>query len=199
MWALQITAGRGPVEARAFVARLASALRPLLAQRDVEITAEAQHGPPAAPWSVTLMLAGADRPPLADLLGTHCEIRRSPSRGRRARKRWFAGVSLHPIPHADRPLRPDDVRYQTCRARGPGGQHVNRRATAVRATHGPSGVSARADRARSQAANRTAALAQVVAALHAHARADADRAQRTRRRAHDQLERGRPVRTWRLP
>ncbi|MCA9547884.1 MAG: peptide chain release factor-like protein, partial [Myxococcales bacterium] len=126
MWGLQISAGRGPVEVRRFVARLAAALTAELGGRGVRVTRETRQGPAETPGSVTLWLAGPDRPVVADLLGTHCEVRRSAARGRQGRKRWFAGVSLHwmPAPVAALDLR--EVTFQVSRARGPGGQHVNK-------------------------------------------------------------------------
>ncbi len=53
-------------------------------------------------------------------------------------------------------------------ASGPGGQHVNRTATAIRATHGPTGLSVAISNHRSQQANRKAALAILSAKVSSH-------------------------------
>ncbi len=195
-WRLQITAGRGPIEVRWFVARLAPALCAELAARGVVVDDLLWTGDPRAPASAELLLPGAARPPVDDLLGTHCEVRPSPRRGQRSRKRWFAGVSLHALPAAPPPLDPQTVRFSTCRAGGPGGQHVNTSDSAVRATHVPSGLSVRAEGERSQHANKRAALARLAGLLAARAEADQASAQARRRALHDRVERGRPVRQW---
>lgn len=196
MWGLQVSAGRGPVEVRRFVGRLGPALAAELAERGLRVISEACQGPVEAPWSVTLWLAGPDRPAVDDLLGTHCEVRRSAERGRRARKRWYAGVSLHRQPSAGPALDLGEITCRVSRARGPGGQNVNKRATAVRITHGPTGLSVRAEGERSQAANRAKALARLAALVAADEAARAARAGARRRAAHDRIERGRPVRIW---
>ena len=51
-------------------------------------------------------------------------------------------------------FRDADVRYQTLRASGPGGQHVNKTDRAVRATHMPTGLSTLSHDQRSQFANK---------------------------------------------
>ena len=56
-------------------------------------------------------------------------------------------------------------RFDRFRVSGPGGQHRNRRDTAVRLVHTPSGVSAQASERRSQAQNRQTALARLRRAI----------------------------------
>ena len=56
-------------------------------------------------------------------------------------------------------------RFDRFRVSGPGGQHRNRRDTAVRLVHSPSGVSAQASERRSQAQNRQTALARLRRAI----------------------------------
>ena len=53
---------------------------------------------------------------------------------------------------------PDEIRVETFKASGPGGQHRNKRETAVRVRHLPSGISALAAEHRSQARNKVLAL-----------------------------------------
>jgi putative peptide chain release factor H len=198
-WILQISAGTGPREVRAFVAALAPALAGLVRGRGLEVEALTREGEADAPRSVSLVLAGEGvEGQVADLLGTHALVARSADRSRRSRKRWFAGVSLHPAPGGPAAaLDPAEVAISACRAGGPGGQHVNTTASAVRATHLPTGISVRVESQRSQASNRRAALEHLARALvrrEEERRADLRRA---RRSAHYRLERGRPVETWR--
>lgn len=197
-----MSAGTGPAEVRGFVAHLAARLEDTCLRRGLRVTETVTVGDEHAPRSVTIHVAGRAPELLADLLGTHALVARSPERGRRARKRWFAGVSVHPDaagePGAHAALDPADVAVTAARAGGPGGQHVNRTSSAVRAAHRPTGISVRVTEERSQHANRRRALARLAAILAARARDDRDRRHAAQRKAHYHFPRGNPVRTWRL-
>lgn len=201
-WIVQVSAGMGPVEVRAFVARLAARLEDECAARGLRVTEVVTVGEPEAPGSVAIHVLGRASEALADLAGTHALVARSPGRGRRARKRWFAGVSVHPAPRVDdaggAALDLADIDITAARAGGPGGQHVNRTASAVRAVHRPTGIAVRVAEERSQHANRKRALARLAAILAARALAHEDRRRAVRRGAHYAFTRGNPVRTWRL-
>jgi peptide chain release factor 2/peptide chain release factor len=193
-WHLQISAGVGPVEVRRFVARLAADLAGELTARGLAVAAIAWRGDEDAPRSAVLVVEHDGPPPVGDLLGTHACV--SPDRGRRARKRWFAGVTLHAPVGVGAPLVVEDVEITACRAGGPGGQNVNKRSTAVLARHRPSGFAVRAEGERSQHQNRAAALARLRALLAAQSAGERAAAAAGERLAHYRLVRGAPVRTW---
>jgi peptide chain release factor 2/peptide chain release factor len=201
---LLITSGVGPAEARRFVAQLAVRLERLAEARGLEIREVIASGGDAdLPRSITLRVRGDVPAQLAGEHGTHVLVQRSATRGRSARKRWFAAVSFHAAPagepHADLTTLPrDSLVITACRAGGPGGQHVNKVSSAVRVHHLPSGIAIRSAGARSQKANLDQALRRLVVLLRDRALAGRAAAGATRRSAHYQLERGRAVRSYLL-
>jgi len=199
---LLITSGVGPAEARQFVVQLAIRLEQLAEQRGLEVCEVVSSGEAGSPRSITLRLRGEVRAQLTDELGTHVLIQRSAARGRAARKRWFAAISLHPVVDdsaADVAAIPRDALVITaCRAGGPGGQHVNKVSSAVRVHHLPTGIAMRSAAARSQHANLEQALRRLAALLQARAEASQAAGRARRRHVHYQLERGRAVRAYQL-
>lgn len=93
--------------------------------------------------------------------GVHRLVRISPFNAKKLRHTSFSLVEVVPkfkdIGDIEIPL--DDIEVQFTRASGPGGQNVNKRETAVRVTHTPSGISVYVDSQRSQAQNKEKALA----------------------------------------
>ncbi|MEM7156876.1 MAG: peptide chain release factor-like protein [Myxococcota bacterium] len=195
---IRISAGRGPTEARRFVAMLTDALCERLERHDVTVLGREHHGDRTAPGRVRVQL---DRDParcMPELLGTHLLL--AELRGPRARRRWFAAVepgdeqSAAPVVLGRSEL---DIRF--VRSRGPGGQNVNKRATAVQITHRPTSLSVFCDAHRSQARNRAQALANLRRSVTEHLHDNARQQQRTETwQAQRALLRSEPVMQWRL-
>ena len=77
-------------------------------------------------------------------------------------------VTVAVLPEAeevDIEIKPEDLKFDVFRASGAGGQHVNTSSTAVRVTHIPSGIQAKAQEERSQHRNKALALARLMLAL----------------------------------
>ena len=74
-------------------------------------------------------------------------------------------------------ISPENLEERFCRAGGPGGQHVNKTATAVQLRDPESGIAVRADGERSQLRNRIVARELLIARIEA-ARAEAEAARR---------------------
>ena len=92
--------------------------------------------------------------------------------------------------------REEDVRYQTLRASGPGGQHVNKTDSAVRATHGPTGLATLSQDQRSQFANKKIARLKLAMLLEERRREGAAGGKRALWGQNRELERGNAVRSY---
>jgi peptide chain release factor 2 len=92
--------------------------------------------------------------------GVHRLVRISPFNANSKRQTSFSMVEVIPVlDQSDMvEIKPEDLDIQFSRSGGAGGQNVNKRDTAVRITHIPTGISAHATSERSQEANRQKAL-----------------------------------------
>ena len=91
--------------------------------------------------------------------GVHRLVRISPFSAKKLRHTSFAMVEFLPeIIAAEFKLNPSELRFETFRSSGPGGQNVNKLETAVRVIHVPTGTSVAVQSERSQAQNKEKAL-----------------------------------------
>lgn len=194
---LQLSAAQGPDECALAVAKALQRLQSEAETLEVETRViEEEAGPRRGTLlSVLLALEGEAAAALAeDWSGTLQWVCASPYRPNHGRKNWYFGGARFSAPPASLE---GEVRFETLRSSGPGGQHVNTTESAVRATHTATGLSVKVQSERSQHANKRLALLLITHKLEERADQADSELRAERRLVHHQLQRGNPRRVFR--
>lgn len=195
---IQITAGRGPEECCFVVAQI---LKKMLKECKAEgCYCEVLHREKSDIngnlRSASLCIETKKNASiLRDWVGTIQWTGPSPFRKNHKRKNWFVGV-FELTPDVLHNFFWKDVTYDVFRSSGPGGQHVNKTSSAVRAIHRPSGISVTAQDTRSQLQNKKLANDRL---LRAWQEAEMQRVKLLNANAwsnHLDLQRGNPVKVF---
>lgn len=195
---IQITSGRGPVECCWVVAQVlkqfledikAAKIKYTLLHRALGI----ENG---TLQSATVQLQGKELESfLEGWLGTIQWIGESSFRKLHKRRNWFIGI-YEIIETEQTTLKEADIKFQAIRSSGPGGQHVNKVSSAIRATHTKTGMQVLVMDSRSQHQNKKIALNRLQEKVVEYNTEQLKASVQNQWKNHLNLERGNPIRIF---
>ncbi len=195
---IQFTAGNGPIECTWVVAKTFKIFLKELEQFGLQhLVLNTQSGDLNGTLKSTLVEVKGDD--VEDFIkhwkGTIKWVGTSTYRPNHKRKNWFIGV--HEIPKNQvLQFKPSEFQYSAFRSSGPGGQHVNKVSSAIRAVYLPTKTSVVVMESRSQHQNKKIARIRLIEKLEEKRLELLTAQDKESWQQHQQLERGSPVRVF---
>jgi len=190
MQIVQLSSAQGPVECSIAIEKALNVFMKVLSTHNINFelieSVKDRQGLKSATLHVNI---NDDHALIEEWQGTHQWIWKSLVRPNHQRKNWFFGIEFFSSP---KELPESEIVYKAISAQGPGGQHVNKTASAIQATHLATGISVKVQTERSQHANKRLANLLIQQKLHQMMNETLDQAEKERRLVHHQLERGNP-------
>lgn len=185
---IQISSGLGPAECEHAVALFFAKLQKEV--KDIRLI-QSVPGRKRGDFSSVMFETEED---LSGLEGSIQWICKSPYRPQHKRKNWYIDVSiLEAVPdHTDEM----ELRFETFRSGGKGGQNVNKVETGVRVIHVPTGLAVVSTEARTQHMNKKLAVNRLCEILAEHHQQEKAREKELAWLEHTRLQRGNPVRVY---
>ncbi len=167
---LEVNAGAGGTEAQDWAEMLQRMYTRWAEQHDYKVELlETSEGEQAGIKSATLRVNGPNAYGwLKTESGVHRLVRISPFDANARRQTSFASIWVYPVvdDNIDIEIRDADLKVDTFRASGAGGQHVNKTESAIRITHVPTGIIVACQTDRSQHRNRATAMQMLKAKMY---------------------------------
>jgi peptide chain release factor len=198
MW-IQISSGIGPAECMRAVFLFSEVLRQELSREGFAASvSDCEAGDEKETFkSILLKAVHPDQEKIPNIKeGSIQWICNSPYRKYHKRKNWFIDVEIYDEKFDETEFATKDLRIETMRSSGAGGQHVNKTESAVRITHIPTGIVAIASEERSQLMNRKLALQRLKRTLAKQKEEAENNLKKERWQQHNELQRGNPVRVY---
>ncbi len=196
---IQITAGKGPAECCWVVSKVLKILLREAEMYGIDCTQlHRENGSENGTlFSVTLQLEGdAVDDFVATWVGTIQWIGKSKFRKFHKRRNWFVGVNLLRFQSQEKAFSERNIRFEFTKSGGPGGQHVNKVNTAVRAKYLPTGDSVFVSQGRSQLQNKQETVRKLKEVLRLKSRQYFQENRKSNWQNHKELKRGNPIRVF---